>query len=77
MSWQGTLLGAAAAVLVPAAGMLPPPLLAAAAAAGFLGNVADSALGLVLQPRLGRRGNDWTNLLATGFAALAAVVLAT
>jgi uncharacterized membrane protein len=50
---------------------------AAAAAAGFLGNLADSVVGLAVQKRLGPRGNDWTNLLATGIAALAAVALAT
>jgi uncharacterized membrane protein len=29
------------------------------------GNVADSILGVCVQPHLGARGNDWTNLLAT------------
>ena len=41
--------------------------------AGLLGNLADSLLGWLLQPKLGKRGNDWTNLLATtvgGFTAL-------
>ena len=51
-------------------------LCVAVAVAGFLGNLADSALGLWLQPRLGRLGNDWTNLLATASGAAAAVGLA-
>lgn len=76
MTWLGTAFGALAALLVPAAGVLPLKLFAAVAAAGFLGNLADSAVGLWLQPRLGRLGNDWTNLIATGVGALAAVALA-
>lgn len=61
MTWIGTAAGAFAAPLVPAAGLL--------------GNLADSALGRWVQPRLGRHGNDLTNLLATAFGALAAVAL--
>ena len=61
---------------VPAAGGFPAKLLAAVAVAGLLGNLADSALGLKLQPRLGPLGNDWTNLLATACGAAAAVGLA-
>jgi len=72
MTLVGTAAGAAATFLVPlvgiACGTLRPRDLWAVAAAGFAGNLLDSALGLVLQPRLGRRGNDWTNLLATAAA---------
>ncbi len=77
MTWIGTAAGAVAALLVPAAGALPGRLFVAVAAAGLIGSVADSALGLWLQPRLGRFGNDWTNLLATTVGAAAAAALAT
>jgi len=77
MTWIGTAAGAVAALLVPAAGALPGTLFVAVAGAGLLGNLADSALGLWLQPRLGRLGNDWTNLLATTIGAAAAAALAT
>jgi len=76
MTWVGTLGAAIAALLVPAAGALSAGLFACVAVAGFLGNVADSALGRYVQPRLGPRGNDWTNLLATSLGALAAAGLA-
>ncbi len=76
MTPLGTAAGAVAAPLVPAAGALPPGLFAAVAVAGFLGSVADSVLGRFLQPRLGPLGNDWTNLLATGFGAAVAAGLA-
>jgi uncharacterized protein (TIGR00297 family) len=82
MTWLGTASGAVAAMLVPAAGAAAAGAFsarhfAAAAVAGLVGSVADSALGLVVQPRLGRLGNDWTNLLATCVSAAAAVALAT
>jgi len=76
MTWVGTAAAALAALLVPAAGALPSRLFACAAAAGFLGNLADSVLGRWLQPRLGRLGNDWTNLLATASGALLGAGLA-
>jgi uncharacterized protein (TIGR00297 family) len=75
MTWIGTAAGALAALLVPAAGALPAGPFACVAIAGFLGNLADSALGRYVQPRLGRHGNDATNLLATAFGALAAAAL--
>lgn len=75
MTWIGTAAGAFAALLVPAAGGLPAGPFAAVAVAGFLGNLADSALGRWVQPRLGPHGNDVTNLLATAFGALAAAAI--
>ncbi len=39
------------------------------ASAGFMGQWIDSALGLWAQPKLGRRGNDWVNALATALGA--------
>jgi uncharacterized membrane protein len=75
MSWTGTALGAVAALLVPAAGLASGAILDLwmVAAAGLAGNLLDSLMGLVLQPRLGKRGNDWTNLFASlSGAALAA-----
>jgi uncharacterized protein (TIGR00297 family) len=76
MTLLGTAAGAAAAFVVPAAGIaagsLRPSHLLPVAAAGFLGNLADSLLGAWVQPRLGRRGNDAVNLLATAAGAFAA-----
>jgi uncharacterized membrane protein len=77
MSWAGTGLGAAAALMVPAVGQIAGAPFGIAqglsiGAAGLVGNLLDSVLGLTLQPRLGTRGNDWTNLIATlGGAGLA------
>ncbi|MHC4223921.1 MAG: DUF92 domain-containing protein [Planctomycetota bacterium] len=75
MSWTGTALGAVSALLVPAAGLACGATLDlwTIAAAGLAGNLLDSLVGLGLQPRLGKRGNDWTNLFASSAgAALAA-----
>ena len=73
MTWTGTVAGAvgAAAVAVYAGDAFVPVLIA-----GFAGSVLDSAVGLWIQPGLGKRGNDWTNLLATAAAAPLAVALA-
>jgi uncharacterized membrane protein len=80
MSWTGTALGILAAPLVPAAGLVAgapfaPAQGVAITAAALAGNVLDSVLGLTLQPALGPRGNDWTNLLATLAGAALAVGL--
>ena len=80
MSVPGTLLGALAAALVPLFGLLagaPWDLRSVAliAGAGLAGNLIDSLLGAFVQPRLGRHGNDWVNLMATGASALLAAQL--
>jgi uncharacterized protein (TIGR00297 family) len=75
MTWAGTAAGALGAILVPAAGGFPAGGLACVAGAGFLGNLVDSALGRYVQPRLGQRGNDITNLVATACGALSAATL--
>jgi uncharacterized protein (TIGR00297 family) len=77
MSIPGTLLGAVAALVVPAFGKFAGapwgwPEVMAIAAAGLAGNLLDSLLGAFVQPRLGRFGNDWVNLLATSAGALLA-----
>jgi len=80
MSPLGTAVAAGAACLVPgvavATGAVDGDAFGPLVLAGFLGHAADSGLGLFLQPRLGPRGNDATNLLATGAGAVLAVALA-
>jgi len=80
MTWTGTALGVAGALPVPIAGLalgaLPGPRAAlGVAVAGLLGNLLDSAFGLLVQPRLGPRGNDWCNLFATACGALSGALL--
>jgi len=76
MSFQGTLLGLLAAPLVPlAGGGFDPRSLVLLGLAGFCGNLCDSLVGLRIQSRLGRRGNDWTNLVATVCGAIAGLLL--
>jgi uncharacterized protein (TIGR00297 family) len=70
MSVLGTAAGALCALALPASGALAGApwdgrAMVLLAAAGMAGNVADSILGVCVQPHLGARGNDWTNLLAT------------
>jgi uncharacterized protein (TIGR00297 family) len=81
VSLPGTLAGAGAVVVVAGAAaamsVIPWAWLGAVAAAAFLGVMADSLLGALLERR-GRLGNDAVNLLGTltaallGFAILAA-----
>jgi len=81
MSWVGTGAGVAFAWPVPviawALGGLPSfGAVSTVAAAGVFGNLLDSVFGATIQPRLGRRGNDAVNLLATAAAAAIAAVVA-
>ncbi|MGQ0613188.1 MAG: DUF92 domain-containing protein [Planctomycetaceae bacterium] len=71
----GTGAGIVAAAIVPFLALLLDALPDAAtalrvAAAGMGGNLADSLFGLFVQPRLGARGNDWCNVVATCAGAL-------
>lgn len=76
MSGVGTLLGLAAALPIPLIGWHGDLRAAATVAvAGFAGNLVDSLVGWSLQPRLGRHGNDWTNLIATACAGALAALL--
>jgi uncharacterized membrane protein len=73
MSLVGTLAGVAGAALVAGVGaLLGQPAFWLVAAAGIAGNLVDSLVGWGLQERLGPRGNDLTNLLATAAGALGA-----
>jgi len=79
MSWLGTCAGALFAwpvplVAVASGGLADFGAVSAVAAAGFAGNLVDSALGATVQQRLGPRGNDWVNLMATAAGALMALV---
>lgn len=74
MTVTGTVAGAASGLLVPLAGGFGWRGVLWIGAAGLLGNLFDSVLGATVQGRLGRRGNDWTNLFAAAFGALAAVL---
>jgi len=79
MTWLGTCAGVCFAWPVPlvsmaCGGLASFGVLSKVAAAGFAANLVDSALGVRVQKRLGPRGNDWVNLLATlGGAAMAAL----
>ncbi len=79
MSLVGTLAAAIAACLVPVAAWATAGTDGDAfwmiAVAGFSGHVVDSVIGLFVQPKLGSRGNDWTNLLATASGAAMAVTM--
>jgi uncharacterized membrane protein len=80
MTWIGTLSGLLAAPLVPLAGGVAggdPGVRAivVVSAAGFLGNLSDSFFGRAVQARLGRRGNDWVNLMASLVGAALAVAI--
>ena len=75
MTWSGTIAGLVFAWPVPllgwAFGGLPSfATVSAVAAAGMTGNLLDSLLGASIQRRLGPRGNDLVNLVATVAAAL-------
>ncbi len=79
MSWAGTVFGMLFAWPVPLVawllGALPDfAAVSSVAAAGFAGCILDSVYGLTLQPRLGARGNDLVNLLATASAAIVVLV---
>jgi len=81
MSWFGTGAGVAFAWPVPVIawglGGLPSfGAVSAVAAAGVAGNLLDSVFGATIQPRLGHRGNDVVNLLATAAAAAIALSVA-
>jgi len=80
MTLAGTLAGAAGALLLAVAGSVAGGgwggrAVLLVAAAGFGGNLLDSVVGLFVQPRLGRRGNDVTNLIATAIGAALALAL--
>jgi len=72
MTWTGTAAGAVGAAAVA---LFAGEAFVSVLVAGFAGSVIDSAIGLWIQPGLGKRGNDWTNLLATAAAAPLAVAL--
>jgi uncharacterized protein (TIGR00297 family) len=78
MSVFGTVTGLVMAAMVPLAGWAAGAVfdmhtIVAVAAGGFACHFLDSFIGGTLQRYLGSRGNDWTNLLATGAGALVAV----
>jgi len=76
MSLPGTLLGLLAAPLVPLAGaVFDARGIVLLGLAGFCGNLFDSFSGWAIQPHLGRRGNDWTNLAATVSGAAVGLLL--
>jgi len=75
MTPLGTGAGIGAAAVVPLLALLLHALPDAATAlrialAGMGGNLADSIFGQFVQPRLGARGNDWCNVVATCAGAL-------
>ena len=75
MTWFGTAAAIPAAALVPVVGRLDVTSIAVVTIAGVAGNLVDSLLGVLVQPRIGSRGNDWVNLLATAAGAAIAVAL--
>ena len=80
MSAVGTAAALAGAFLVPAAAMGAAGAWIGDAVwrwtlAGFVGQWIDSVLGAWVQPKLGPRGNDWVNLLASAAGAAVAVAL--
>lgn len=80
MSIFGTGAGVVMALLLPVAGWAAGAgfelvTILMVAAGGFGGNVLDSVMGATLQPYMGSRGNDWTNLLATLSGAVLTVLL--
>jgi uncharacterized protein (TIGR00297 family) len=76
MSGLGTVAGIVGAALVAGVGaLLGHPGFLVVAVAGLLGNLADSVVGWAIQPGLGPRGNDLTNLIATAAGACAAYAL--